>query len=193
MPSSPRILTLPNLLTLLRLAFIPLILYLLWVDRVKWALILFVAAGVSDLLDGRLARWLGQKTLVGMYMDPIADKLLLSSSFLMLAITGQMPWLVTGVVLGRDLAIMVAVVVLVLATELREFAPSFLGKVNTAVQLVAVYAVLLDAVYGFGWLHLAREGLLVLTPVVAVANGIQYGYLTLRKLRRPRPAPATSR
>ncbi len=193
MPSSPRILTLPNLLTLLRLAFIPLILYFLWVDHVKWALILFVAAGVSDLLDGRLARWLGQKTLVGMYMDPIADKLLLSSSFLMLAITGQVRWLVTGVVLARDLAILVAVVVLVLATELREFAPSFLGKVNTAVQLVTVYAVLLDAVYGFGWLHLVREGLLVLTPVVAVANGIQYGYLTLRKLRRPRPAPAASR
>lgn len=194
MERSSRILTLPNVLTLVRLAFIPVILFFLLKDDLSWALILFVAAGVSDLLDGLLARWLKQKTLFGTYLDPVADKLLLSSSFLVLAISGQVPWLVSGLVLARDLGIFVAVVVLVLTTNLREFSPSFLGKVNTAVQLVAVYAVLLDGVYGFSWLHLLREMVLILTPVVVVANAIQYAYLTLRKLRaRARPAPATSR
>ncbi len=179
---SPRILTVPNLLTLVRLAFLPVILWVMWKGEFGWALALFVAAGVSDGLDGILARWLDQKSLVGMYLDPIADKLLLSSAFLVLAITGHVSWVVAGIVLGRDAAFLVAVGVLLLATNLREFPPSFLGKTNTVVQLAAVFLVMLEAVYARDWLRFLRGASLVLVLAMVVLSTIQYAYLTAKKL-----------
>ena len=188
-----QVLSLPNLLTLLRLAIIPLILFFLLKNEWNWALGLFLVAGVTDSLDGLLARWLRQKTPLGMYLDPVADKLLLSSCFLVLALNGQVPWLVSGLVLARDVTLIVAVVVLLLTTEIRQFPPSALGKANTAVQVAAVFAVLLDAVYGSAWLHQARRILLLLTPVVVVGSGFQYARLTARKLRARRsPLAATT-
>ncbi len=194
MERSRRILTLPNVLSLLRLAFIPLILFFMLKGDLTRALIFFVGAGITDGLDGLLARLLQQKTLFGMYLDPIADKLLLSSSFLVLALTGEVRWLVTGVVLARDLVIIVGVAVLVLTTDIRQFPPSMLGKANTTVQIAAVFFLLLDEVYGFRWLHYSRGILLLMAPILAAASGIQYAYRTARILRaRPREAPAPTR
>lgn len=122
---SRRILTIPNVLSLLRVCFIPLILLFIWERDLHWALILFVAAGISDGLDGTLARLLKQKTLFGMYLDPVADKLLLSSSFLVLAITGEISWLVTGMVLGRDVVLIIGVIVLLFSTDVRQFPRAF--------------------------------------------------------------------
>ena len=189
MERSPGILTLPNVLSLLRLMAIPLVLLFMLQGDLKWALILFVAAGITDTLDGLLARLLKQKTVFGMYLDPIADKLLVSSSFVVLAITGEVPWVVTGMALARDVLIIVVAVVLMLTTDLRRFPPTLLGKVNTAVQMGAIFAVLLHAVYGFGLLNVLRLLLVWLTPALAVASGVQYTYVTVRKLReRPRAA-----
>lgn len=183
MEPSARILTLPNVISSLRLIAIPLVLLCMWERDLTWALLLFVAAAVSDFVDGLLARLLKQKTLFGMYLDPIADKLLLSSSFLILAITGEVPWLVTNLVLARDLAIVAGVVALRLATDIRRFPPTFLGKVNTSVQLAAVFAILLDEVYGLPWIRLTRRILLVATPVLVVANSFQYALRTVQWLR----------
>ncbi len=183
MERSQGILTLPNILSLLRLLAIPLVLLFMLQGDLKWALILFVAAGITDTLDGMLARLLKQKTVFGMYLDPIADKLLVSSSFVVLAITGEVPWVVTGMALARDVMIIVVAVVLMLTTDLRRFPPTLLGKVNTAVQMGAIFAVLLHAVYGFGLLNVLRLLLVWLTPVLAVATGVQYTYVTVRKLR----------
>lgn len=183
---STRILTIPNILSLLRLFCIPLILLFMWERDLHWALILFVAAGVSDALDGALARLLKQKTLFGMYLDPAADKLLLSSSFLVLALTGEVSWLVAGFVLGRDVVLVAGVVVLVLTTQTRRFPPSVLGKANTVVQVAAVFVLLLDEVYAYRWLHLLRLSLLGLTPLLAALSGTQYVYRGIDIFRRRR-------
>ncbi len=189
---SHHILTVPNSFTILRLALIPVILWQMLGGRFGWALGLSVAAGVSDFLDGLSARALHQKSLFGMYLDPVADKLLLSSSFLVLAITGQVRWVVAGLVLGRDAIMIVTVVVLVLTTSLRRFPPTLLGKANTLFQMVAVYAVMLDIVYGGEWLRLTRRGLMVLVAVLVIASAVQYTLLTVRKLAdRGRVAPVS--
>lgn len=190
MEPSSRILTLPNVLSLLRLACIPLILVFMLERDLTWALILLLTAGISDSLDGVLARLLRQRTLFGMYLDPAADKLLLSSSFLVLAITGEVPWIVTGFVLGRDLLLIVGVVVLVLRTDIRQYPPSMLGKANTVLQLGFIFVLLLDEVYGYAWLHQVRAVLVVAIPIVVVASGAQYVHRGMRLLReRKRPAP----
>ena len=189
---SHHILTVPNVFTILRLALIPVILWQMLQGRFGWALGLSVAAGVSDFLDGLAARLLHQRSLSGMYLDPLADKLLLSSSFLVLAIKERIPWYVTGLVLARDVGIVVTVIVLVLATSLRRFPPTLLGKANTLVQMVAVYIVMLDIVYGGGWLRLARRGLMVLVAALVISSAIQYALLTVRKVadhRRITPPP----
>ncbi len=183
MERSAQILTLPNLLSLLRLLAIPLVLLFMLERDLTWALIFFVGAGLTDNLDGLLARLLRQKTVFGMYLDPIADKLLISSSFLVLAITGEVPWLVTGLVLARDLAIILVAVVMMLATDIRQFPPTILGKANTSVQMAAILAVLLHAVYGLAWLASLRQLFVWATPVLAVASGLQYAYRTVRWLR----------
>src|SRR5512140_1556135 len=128
---SSRILTLPNVLTILRLCCIPLVLLFMWENDLRWALLLFLAAGVTDFFDGLTARLLRQQSMLGMYLDPIADKLLLSSSFLVLARTGQIPWIVSGMVLARDAGIIIICLVLMATRRMRRFPPSFLGKVNT--------------------------------------------------------------
>ena len=100
------LLTAPNQLTLLRMAFLPFIVIKLVEGHYIWALILFVLAGVTDGLDGLLARTLKQQTLLGQYLDPIADKLLLSTMFLVLSILRKVPWKFTVLVFSRDVSIL---------------------------------------------------------------------------------------
>lgn len=188
-PSS-RILTLPNVLTMGRLVCLPLILLFLWQRDLHWALVLFIVAGVTDFLDGLTARLLHQQTILGMYLDPIADKLLLSSCFLVLAITSEVSWVVTGFVLARDVAIITTAIILIQTTELRVFPPTRLGKANTAVQLGAIFAILVDPSYAARWFHYFRLTLVAATPVLVLASSIHYAYVTSRKLRRLRKPAA---
>src|SRR3989338_7947065 len=125
----------PNQLTLLRLVFIPFVILSIVVGQYGTAFVLVLIAGVSDVLDGVLARRLGQQTTLGTYLDPIADKLLLSSSFVVLGMAGQIPlWLVI-LVLSRDVIILSTVLVMILTTPLRTFPPSLYGKANTVAQI----------------------------------------------------------
>jgi len=189
MEDSARILTLPNILSFARLVLaIPLVLLFMWERDLDWALILFVAASITDTLDGLLARLLKQKSKLGMYLDPIADKLLLSSSFLVLALTGEIPWLVTGLVLARDVAITSGALWLMRYRGIKDFPPSALGKVNTTVQMAAVFAVLLYGVYPKTWLGVIRKLLVWGTPVLVVSSGTQYLLRALRRLRQQRDA-----
>src|SRR5262252_6699900 len=120
------------------------------------ALILFVIAGFSDGLDGLLARRLHQQTLLGQYLDPIADKLLLSTMFLVLSILHKIPWKFTVVVFSRDISILAASAVLFAIAGLRNFRPSIFGKANTFSQISAVFFVLLNEVYSPLWVRIAR-------------------------------------
>ena len=107
-----RIWTVPNQITLLRLGFLPFFLILISYERYKWALLVLVVAGLSDGIDGLLARSLNQRSSLGAYLDPIADKLLLSSSFIILAFKKQIAWWLTIIVFSRDILILVVAIVI---------------------------------------------------------------------------------
>jgi cardiolipin synthase len=136
----------PNQLTLLRLIFIPFIAMMVIDGRFPGALTLFVLAGISDGLDGYLARRLDQRTRLGQYLDPIADKLLLSTMFVVLAAVHRVPWKITILVFSRDLGILIVSMLFFFTTSIRDFKPSFWGKANTGAQIATVLLVFLDAV-----------------------------------------------
>src|SRR5882672_3515409 len=159
------LLTAPNQLTLLRMLFLPFIVISLVDGHYGTALILFVLAGMSDGLDGLLARRLHQQTLLGQYLDPIADKLLLSTLFLVLSILHKIAWTYTIMVFCRDISILTASAVLYTIAGLRDFSPSIFGKANTFSQISAVFFVLLFAVYAVWWVWLARTLFLVATAL----------------------------
>src|SRR5436189_6204866 len=140
-----RIWTVPNQITLLRLGFLPLFLILIVYEHYRWALLILVLAGLSDGIDGLLARKLNQHSSLGAYLDPIADKLLLSSSFVVLAFEKQLAWWLTILVLSRDLLILTVAVVIILASGYRPFPPSFYGMFTTFSPIVLVLRVVLGA------------------------------------------------
>ena len=151
-----QIFTAPNQLTLLRMVFVPFTVIELVEGRYFWALALFVIAGFSDGLDGLLARKLHQQTLLGQYLDPIADKLLLSTMFLVLSILHKIPWKFTVLVFSRDISILAASAVLFAIAGLRDFRPSIFGKANTFSQIAAVFFVMLFAVRPERWIWITR-------------------------------------
>jgi cardiolipin synthase len=152
---SSRILTLPNFLTVLRMMMIPVFVSLLFYQRFGWALAVFVIAGLTDGLDGLLARALKQKSDLGRILDPIADKLLLVTAFIVLSMRAilplplprhfPVPFWVTAAVISRDIFIIVGSAAIYIVTGFREFRPSLLGKINTVIQICAIIAVLIAA------------------------------------------------
>jgi len=176
--------TFANQLTLFRLLVIPLILIAILYGHHGAALGLFVVAAVTDGVDGVVARRLNQKTTLGAYLDPIADKMLLSSTFFALALIRAVPWWVTILVLSRDVTIVATSLVVALATPIRRFPPSVLGKMNTAVQVSTVFGVLLKNVYPVAVTLFLATALAWLTAVSTVLSGIHYAYVTSKKLSR---------
>ena len=183
------ILTAPNQLTLLRMIFLPFIVINLVKDDYKWALALFVLAGLSDGLDGLLARKLHQQTLLGQYLDPIADKLLMSTMFLVLSIEHMIPWKYTVVVFSRDVSILLVSGVLFMIAGLRDFRPSIFGKANTFAQVAAVFFVLLLLVERVRWVWIARTTFLRATFIFTIVSAVHYAFLVQHRLRE-HAAPA---
>jgi cardiolipin synthase len=174
--------TAPNQLTLLRLIFVPFVIMNVLDRDYSWALGIFVAAGVSDALDGLLARVLEQRTRVGEYLDPIADKLLLSSMFLVLSFTHQIPWRYTVLVFSRDISILVIAAVLYMTTSIHDFRPSIFGKMNTVAQVAAVFFVLLSNVTHSDIAFFFRTFFLYATFAFTCLSGVHYILLTGQKL-----------
>lgn len=129
---------LPNLFTFIRLALVPCIVYEILAGRHWAALSFFLAAAVTDVLDGAAARGLQEGTQIGAYFDPIADKCLMSGVFLALAFAGLMPWWLVILVFSRDLYILAGVAVVWRFTAIRKFPPSIWGKLSTFVQICTV-------------------------------------------------------
>ena len=179
-----RLLTAPNQLTLLRMMFLPFIIISLLGRNYGWALGLFVLAGFSDGLDGLLARRLNQQTMLGQYLDPIADKLLLSSMFLVLSILHQIPWKFTVLVFSRDISILVASAVLYAIVGLRDFSPSIFGKANTTAQVAAVFFVMLQDVYPASWVAYARFFFLWATFAFTIISAAHYVLLVGERMHR---------
>jgi cardiolipin synthase len=177
-----RILTVPNELTFLRLAFLPFFVMAIKYDRYDLALGILVAAGISDGLDGLLARTLNQKTPLGAYLDPIADKLLLSSSYLVLALKGKITWWLAIMVLGRDVLILVACAVILLSVGFRSFPPSVWGKATTFFEISMVFIVLVLAVSNWPVLQLAQNLCRYIVAVLVMVSGVHYSVVVSRKL-----------
>jgi len=176
------LLTAPNQLTLLRMMFLPFIVIKLVEGHYFWALLLFVLAGLSDGLDGLLARTLHQQTTLGQYLDPIADKLLLSTTFLVLSILHKIPWKFTVVVFSRDVSILSASAVLYAIAGLRDFRPSIFGKANTFSQLCAVFFVMLLEVSHQRWIDVARLTFLRATFTFTIISAVHYVFLVGQRL-----------
>src|SRR5436305_8222725 len=178
-----QLLSAPNQLTLLRMLFLPFIVMSLVDQHYTTALILFVLAGISDGLDGLLARRLHQQTMLGQYLDPIADKLLLSTLFLVLSILHKIPWKYTVMVFSRDISILAASAVLFAIAGLRNFRPSIFGKANTFSQISAVFFGLLSHVYSPLWLRFARVEFLRATFFFTIISALHYVILVQKRLK----------
>jgi len=185
-----QILTAPNQLTLLRMIFLPFIVINLVKHDFKWALVLFILAGLSDGLDGLLARTLHQQTLLGQYLDPIADKLLMSTMFLVLSIERMIPWKYTVMVFSRDVSIMLIGGVLFMIAGLRDFRPSIFGKANTFAQVAAIFFVLLLLVEPVRWVWIARTTFLRATFIFTIVSAVHYAFLVQHRLHAPGQTPA---
>jgi len=194
-----RVVTLPNVLTVVRMALIPVFVGALYYQRFGWALLIFVAAGATDALDGLFARKFNQWSQLGQILDPIADKLLLVTSFITLSMPSIMapealvqphprhlpvPFWVTAAVISRDVFIVVGAATINVVTGFRGFRPSWLGKANTTVQIVAVVLVLVAASFP------PLRGYLptVYTTVFsfAVISGFHYVFWTSKLLNEDR-------
>ncbi len=174
-----------NQLTLFRLLVIPVILIAMLYGHHALALALFVLAAVTDGVDGLVARRLNQQTAIGAYLDPIADKLLLSSSFFLLALIHSVPWWVTILVLSRDVIILATTITVALFTQHRRFPPSALGKINTAIQVATVFAVVLRNAYTNGFTQPIAEALVCITGVSTVVSGVHYAVFVSQRFYKP--------
>jgi cardiolipin synthase len=173
------ILTVPNLLTFLRMALIPVFASLLFYGYAGWALFVFVVAGVSDGADGFLARRFNQQSELGTIIDPIADKLLMTTAFIVLTMPNVLqptrhlpvPFWVTAAVIGRDVLIVTVAGAINIMTGFRGFKPSWLGKASTFVQVVAVSLILVAAVTDYSFYLPTTYFIVVL---LAFASGFHY-------------------
>ncbi len=170
--SAPSVMNLPNFLTLVRIFLTPLLVICLINDKYTHALMVFAIAGITDGLDGFLARVLHQKTKLGAILDPIADKALISSAYVTLAITRQVPSWFAVVVISRDLIIVAGVLILFLTVGSIDIKPTIVGKMTTFFQLITALAILSKAV--FKELDIALDGLYVFTTILTVFSGLQY-------------------
>lgn len=176
---------LPNLISLARLLLVPAVLLAIWERRYAHALAWCAVAGLSDGLDGFLARRLNAQTRLGAYLDPIADKLLLSGVFLMLGLTAEIPWWLTAIVFGRDALMLLFIGAAMLFTSIRDFPPTLWGKLSTAVQIATALLILVNRSGLAGPWRGAEWPFIHLTVIATVWSAIHYGWVGLEKLRAP--------
>ena len=182
-------LNLPNFLTLVRILTIPFFLVFLAYRRYSDALVVFIFGGVTDYLDGLTARWMNQQTALGAYLDPVADKLLVFASFVMLGMIDGIPMWLAVVVVSRDVLILLGYAVIYLLVEERFPAkPSYIGKCSTFLQLVTLGFALL-ALHDAQLLN-ARllDILFAVTTFATVLSGLQYVYRGLIWLQSRAPS-----
>ncbi len=192
---SSRIVTVPNVLTVFRMVLIPVFVSLLFYQRFILALCVFVLAGVTDGLDGLLARRFDQRSQLGTILDPIADKLMLVTSFVVLSMRGvfpqplpphlPVPFWVTVAVISRDVFILVGAAAINIVTGFRGFRPSLLGKINTTVQIAAIAAIIFAASVPLGTGYYLPT-IYTTVFVFAVLSGAHYVFFVSKLLNEDR-------
>lgn len=189
MAMTSRILTPSNQITLLRLVFVPVFAILVLQLHYRAALAVLLAAAVSDVLDGTVARLLQQESPLGVALDPIADKLLMTAGYLSLSLRGALPWWLTIVVLSRDVAIIMTALLISLVAGYRPFHPSLLGKASTAAQVATLFAAV-----GHGarlsWVPAQLVVFLIyLTAALTVVSAVHYALIVRQRYGRHESAP----
>jgi cardiolipin synthase len=181
------IFTLPNILSLSRVLLTP-VFILLMVQKRPWpAFFVFLAAGATDAFDGFTARLLRLKSNLGIWLDPIGDKILLTAGFVVLTLPAlarpnALPLWLTILCVGRDVAIALAAFILIALRGKQTFRPVLAGKASTICQVLLLYAVLYANASGkspglLGWFY-------VLTALLTAVSWVQYGFVGVRILRR---------
>jgi len=179
------ILTIPNILTFMRMGLIPVFVSLVYYGYSKWALAVFLIAGISDGIDGFLARRFKQESELGTIIDPIAAKLLMTTAFIILTLPNVLPpvrhlpipfW-VTASVIGRDVLILTVAGGINIMTGFRGFKPSFWGKVSTLVQVIGISLVMFAAVSGYS-VFLPTTYFIIVSLVVV--SGVHYIFQVAR-------------
>jgi len=184
-----RLINIANGLTAARVLLVPYFAFLLISGRGKSALLVFAVCGATDVLDGLLARWLRQRTLVGTLLDPIADKLLMATAFIVLSYVHIVPLRLTVMVISRDIIILVGSLIYLLLFDASDLRATALSKANTAVQVLTVIYFLAIAAFpaeakamGTGRGSLPDRAVTLVCAATTVASGLQYLYIGIRKL-----------
>ncbi len=173
--------TVPNLITLLRFVLVPAVVFALLIGEMGWALIGFLAAGISDGVDGFIARHFDQRSELGAYLDPVADKLLLVSVFVMLGYMGELPlWLVIAAV-SRDALIIGAVLLSTIMGNPVAMKPLLVSKANTAVQIVLAALVLAELSFATAF-GPGRLILIIVSGLLTAASAAAYLVAWLRHM-----------
>jgi cardiolipin synthase len=196
---SSRILTVPNMLTVFRMVLIPVFVTLLFYQRFVLALAVFAIAGFTDGLDGLLARRFDQQSQLGTVLDPIADKLMLVTAFIVLSMRSvfpqplpshlPVPFWVTVAVISRDVFIIVGAAAINIMTGFRGFRPSWLGKLNTTVQIAGIAAIMFAASVPY-YTGYYLPTVYVAVFALAILSGLHYIFFASKLLNEDRkPAP----
>lgn len=184
-------LTLPNFLTCIRILLVPIFLIMILKHKSLQALIVFLIAGSTDLLDGLTARLWNQKTKLGAFLDPTADKLLATTAFITLTFPSlsspnNIPLWLAAAAVGRDIIIGSGILILYLLVNFKQIKPSLLGKATIFCQLIVLLLVLIFNYTQTSPLFLRQ--LFYLTLIITLLSGIHYIYIGLRLLTAAKPA-----
>jgi len=178
-----RILNLPNVLTLSRILLTPFIVYAILEHQPAMALLFMAIAGLTDMLDGAIARIFNQRSTVGAYMDPLADKLMLISTIVTLYTMDQIPLFLFLAVIFRDLIIVIGAIAYEIVTHQLEMTPTITSKITTFLQILIVLLILANAAWQLLPLWLI-SGVAWLTFAMTVLSGVQYMIVWMEKAVR---------
>jgi len=172
------VLTIPNIITFIRIIIVPAFVTALIYERHDYALILFITAGLSDALDGFIARVAKQKTRFGAFLDPLADKCLLIISFILFAVYGLIPKWLTIAIISRDVIVTLGWFLLYISSNIKKPEPTIMGKAAIALQVLLIAYILLEINFlsipePTGWMF-------VLVALLTIISGLQYIYRGLR-------------
>jgi len=164
----------PNLLTLLRIFLVPVVVIFLIQGSYVKALIVFSIAGLTDALDGALARFLKCQTILGAFLDPIADKLLIAASFITMSILGIIPSWLTVIVVSRDFIILLGIAIMSIMSVPYAIKPSLISKLTTALQIVTIF---MSLIFQTVTRELTYDWIMIICWITAfftVASGLSY-------------------
>lgn len=181
---STRILTVSNQITLLRLVFVPVFAILIMERHYRAALAVLMAAALSDILDGTVARLLKQESALGVALDPIADKLLMITGYITLAFRGAIPWWLTIIVLSRDVAIIMTAALISLVAGYRPFHPSLLGKASTVAQVGTLFAAVCRRARVPYFTAEVVTGCIYLAAAMTLASAVHYALVVRQRYGR---------